>query len=71
MPVKTYYVIVSTKEGADYYYAKDKFFTTDFSRAFLMDERWYANILMKYVQKTMSTTPLRLQEVVITLKDVK
>lgn len=71
MPVKTYYVIVSTKEGADYYYAEEKFFTTDFSGAFLMNERFYANAMMKYVQKTMSTTPLRLQEVVITLKDIE
>lgn len=70
MPIKTYYVIVSTKEGADYYYAEDRFFTTEFFRAFLIDERLYVNALMKHVQK-ISTTPLRLQEVAITLKDVK
>ena len=70
MPIKTYYVIVSTKEGADYYYAENKFFTTDFSTAFLMNGRSYANAMMKYAQK-LSTTPLRLQEVVITLKDVE
>ncbi len=70
MRIKKYYVIVSTKEGADYYYAEDKFFTTEFSRAFLIDERFYANTMMKHAQK-ISTTPLRLQEVQITLKDIE
>lgn len=70
MPTKKYYVIVSTKEGADYYYAEDKFFTTDFSKAFLMGGRPYAKAVINNAQK-MSTTPLRLQEVQITLKDIE
>lgn len=69
MKTKKYYVIVTTKEGVDYYYAEDKFFTTDFSIAFLMNGRLYANAMKDYAQK-MSTTPLRLQEVTITLKDI-
>lgn len=71
MPIKNYYVIVSTKEGVDHYYAEDKFFTTEFSKAFLMEGRLYANAIMRNCAKAISTISLRLQEVQITLKDIE